>query len=277
MHWQITVAAARRDRLCPEDADRLAAMGTIARVAGPSLRLWAIADEHAHILVAADRATAGHLASAVARALRRLPGVPELAAARFTAVNGRDHLTTLVGYVLRQSSHHGIRVHPARWNGSCLPDLVGARRLPGHRAEGLAADLPRVDIAALALRGVGVEPLAPLDLPRIRDLGPARPFDASAAAIGRGALTGSERIVIAAREAYAALCVGAGVPAAEARRIAGIPGRSWTRLAAGDGDPAWMATIRARLALDIAIARAIERSATSDHALSTPVARPRGL
>jgi hypothetical protein len=190
VHWQLTFAAIGRTRLYPRAVERLAAVRTVARVGGDALRLFSIVDEHVHTVVAADRVAAGHLASAMARALGALPGAATLAPVHVSAVNGRSHLETLVRYLIQQPHHHGISVHPALWSGACLPDLAGARRIPGFDRQGIIDDLPRLDIAGTALRCAGiVERLVPSKDADLRSLGASRLWAAVLDACGRTELT----------------------------------------------------------------------------------------
>src|SRR5690606_6732314 len=48
----------------------------------------------------------------------------------------------LVTYVVRQPEHHGLG-DPATYDGTCFPDLVGARRLDGFDSNAWREHLPR--------------------------------------------------------------------------------------------------------------------------------------
>jgi hypothetical protein len=72
--------------------------------------------------------------------------------ARLRPVADRAHLRRLVGYLAGQPRHHGA----GTFDGTCLPDLLGARRM-GFDAGPLATQLPRENLGALALQGAGFD------------------------------------------------------------------------------------------------------------------------
>jgi hypothetical protein len=66
------------------------------------------------------------------------------------AVRSQGHLFDTFHYVLRQETRHGIALD-RHHDGSCLPDLVGARVIAPWLAVRVAAHLPRLDPSDLGL------------------------------------------------------------------------------------------------------------------------------
>lgn len=86
-------------------------------------------DDHSHFVVFADAAEIGRVGRAIRLALRALGA--DLEPADVRPVENRAHMQHLVGYLLTQPQHHELTVRPSTWSGSCFPDLVGARVVPG--------------------------------------------------------------------------------------------------------------------------------------------------
>jgi hypothetical protein len=158
----LTIASDGRQVLFPSEEARRAAVRVLARVVGPAALLFRVVDDHLHVVVGWERARVGWLSRALVLGLRPLAAAP-VEGARVRPVESRAHLESLVGYVLSQTSHHGLAEHPALWTGSCFRDLVGARWLPPLAGrERLSAHLPRLPPSALqravGLSGRAVEP-----------------------------------------------------------------------------------------------------------------------
>ena len=107
-----------------------------------ALALFCAVDDHLHLVP--RTALPRFLARDVIRSIHRV--LPD---ARFQTpfvrpVASRKHLERLVSYLLGQPRHHALPVHPALWPGACLPDLLGARLLPGFDPRVLAGELPRL-------------------------------------------------------------------------------------------------------------------------------------
>ncbi len=156
--FHITLASAGRITLFPEPAELLDAVRVLARVAGPRLLLFSVVDDHLHVVLQSEPESTRHAASGLSRALRAA-GAPPLARAHVRPVDGRSHLETLVGYLVRQPVKHGLIAPVATWAGTCAPDLLGARLLPGFDPTAIARALPRVDVPAQVRRVLGVGPL----------------------------------------------------------------------------------------------------------------------
>ena len=106
----------------------------------PDLLLFALVDDHLHLVVATDQPAA--VAGIVLKMLRhRCPS--RIDAPRRTAVEGRAHLERLVGYLGLQPEKHGLAAVGALYPGGSLIDLLGARRLEGFDPERLWRHLPR--------------------------------------------------------------------------------------------------------------------------------------
>jgi REP element-mobilizing transposase RayT len=128
--WHLTYASDGRNPLFPDEVACRKAVRVLGRVAGTSTVLFSIVDDHLHLVLWCDRQRRGRLARALVQALRQVAPVP-VESARVRAVENRSHMKWLVDYVLSQTIHHGIPSHPALWSGSCFPDLIGARQVPG--------------------------------------------------------------------------------------------------------------------------------------------------
>lgn len=128
-------------------------------------------------MVDGARAQAGRQAQKLALTLRPHLAHP-LASARIRPVQDRAHLINLLGYLIKQPAHHTLGVHPALWEGSCLPDLLGARLLPGLQL-GIWGLAPRLSVADVARRA-GLETWDPCAFP---ELTPSRLIAAVAAVL----------------------------------------------------------------------------------------------
>jgi hypothetical protein len=246
--WHITMAAARRGTWFVDPPVQLAIVRAVARLGGGALLLFCVVDEHLHLVCYGTREQVGRIAGAISQTLTKRLKVVGMEPCRTREVDGRSHLQNLVPYVLTQTVHHHIPVHPAPWRGSCLADLVGARRLPGFDPGAIARALPRWDVEerALSAAGLGNAPLEPASDEQLRALGPAAVWKAAAAAVGRVGLEGNERSEVAARVAYAHLAK----DWKEARNAAGLSEAGWSRLTQRTPDPGLIEAIRRRVALD---------------------------
>jgi hypothetical protein len=253
--FHITVRSDGGDRLFPEEDQLLGATRAVARIGGRHQLLFNVADNHGHSVVDGDAKTARYVAASLRRVLARLPGGRPLEPARIKPVNGRSHLENLVPYVLTQTAHHGLAKHPAAWIGSCLPDLVGARILPGFDRTRLEAALPRYPLDEAALLTVGLDfPLPHPDREALRALGATRLWRAAGAAVGVEEPVRKHPIEVAARVVYVALAKEAGIVDREARETAKIARSAWYRLAEVAPDGRLLAVVRQQLALQHAIA-----------------------
>ena len=252
--FHLTFATDGRLPLFPAEAPRLAALHAIGRVVGDRVLLFCLVDDHAHVALEADPARVGALARGALLALRPLARQVEPAHVR--TVESRSHLEWLVRYVLRQPIKHGMSGHPALWSGSCFPDLVGARVVPGlEPVPRLMAALPRFRLReAFAHVGLPREELLPVDDDGIRDLG-ALPL-ARAAAFATASplpLVGKHAATTRARAATCRLAREVGIATRDVTRVLSITPQAAGRLARKEPDPRLLRAVRLRLALEAAV------------------------
>lgn len=254
--WHLTWATELREVIFSSEDSRRFALRALLRVAGERTVLFNIVDDHIHLVVKAESAEVGRLGAAVLFAMRPLSPV-RIDPARVREVEGRAHLERLVHYVLDQSTHHGLDVHPALWSGSCFADLIGARVLPGF-SNRLGSLLPRFRLrtAYSAVRLSRDQPLEPLTGAAVRSLGACRLRDAASAAVAApGPLLGSEDHVLDARAAVVIIGLSEGFSTSELSFALGLPLRNVQRLAHRGVDERILRATRLRLALEEAIAK----------------------
>ena len=243
MTTHITIAAEGRATLFVGAAAITTAARLVARVGGERLELFAIVDDHVHLLVRGD---GGGAASGMSRAMRAA-GAAGLQHAFLRAVEGRTHHTSLIGYLCRQVVKHGLREHPALYAGTCAPDLLGVRALAEFDARRIGESLPRLDVRAEAARSCGVGPgaLRAATDAEIAAIGTARLW---AIARGAGGIVGSERDyhAVAVRAAFASLATGS---TSEVATATGLGDRMVRRLRSTEPDARLVEAIRRRVAL----------------------------
>ena len=137
--WHVTIATVDRAPLHRSEEALLTLVRMVDRVIGHRLVLFCVADDHFHLVLEGPQP-----AIAVAGLSCALTwGVSvDIARPFLKQVADRAHLATLVGYVLAQPVEHGFG-SVATWPGSCLADLVGARRLGRFGSGPLRSWLPR--------------------------------------------------------------------------------------------------------------------------------------
>jgi REP element-mobilizing transposase RayT len=254
MHiWHLTYASDGRNPLFPDEAACRKAIRVLGRVAGTSTVLFNIVDDHLHLVLWCDRQRRGRLARALVQALRQVASVP-VEPARVRAVENRAHMKWLVDYLLSQTIRHGIPTHSALWSGSCFPDLIGARWVPGLELQ-LRKALPRFRMRDI-YRAVGLTagPFAPLPLEGVRSAGMARLASATGAALAVGPiLSGKSSPVVHARRAVAQLANQAGMGIADVAWALDIAPRSVRRLHGPRVDAGTTKAVRMRLTLENAV------------------------
>ncbi len=204
--WHLTFPARGRLALFPTEALRRQALHRLAPTVTDRALLFCLVDDHVHLVLRAERAEAGRIGQAVLFALRAV--APHLQRAHIRPVEGRSHLLWRVRYCLQQPSHHGLQTHPALYSGSCLPDLLGARLLPGLRLC-LHEELPRLRAGELLSHvglsevGLSEDPLVEPDEAELRGVGFHSLMEVSAAALaldlplaGHGPLAVAARIAV---------------------------------------------------------------------------------
>jgi len=114
-----------------------------------ALVAFALADNHAHLLMACDRAMAGNVAHRTMLALRSALEIDvPFEAARIRPVVDQRHLSHACRYVLRQHAHHGLEVDPL-CDSTSLPDLLGLRLVAPDLRGRVRELLPRLRIDEL--------------------------------------------------------------------------------------------------------------------------------
>lgn len=236
--FHVTLATEGRFAL----TDPLAIVATIVRVCGDLLLLFAVVDDHVHLVMIGDRFTVGRRVSGLVRAL----GL-DFAPARVRPVADRSHLRSLVGYVAGQPRHHGA----GTWDATCLPDLLGARRM-GFDLGPLAAQLPRENLASLALEGArfDVRAIVPASDALVLSHGPVKGYRAALATAGLTARGERTALRVEVDRAWRQLARAVGLRR-EARDAAGIAERTWQRMANEPADPSRVDAIRRRIAYDV--------------------------
>jgi hypothetical protein len=178
---------------------------------------------HVHILAICDRIEAGKLARAVAIALRKVLGIGcPFSRARIKPIADHRHLESTFWYVLRQEKHHRVSADPLH-DGSCLPDLIGARVTLARRGSAVALGTAMVEAVAQLLPRVQRRKLveeiggAQLDaaIPTLEHLG-----DAAAAAFGLADITTRSWVTPLACRAAAHAARGLGTTAQVATQLA---------------------------------------------------------
>jgi hypothetical protein len=248
--WHLTISSVSRLALFPEPHQRRRALWKLAEVLGEVLALFCIVDDHLHVVVVCDSDVLGARVRALTRVVRALAAV-EVNPTHVRRVEGRRHMQTLLDYLLRQPGKHELPGHPALWEGSCLPDLLGARRLPGLRSR-LAEALPRATQAdILHAAGLSTAPLIPVALDELRTLGASRLLHAAAAAaVADPQLRGKHKAEAEARRAACHLARAARIPLPELAWQLGVTSRATRRMAGHPAGRSLATTVRLRLALE---------------------------
>ncbi len=248
--WHLTFATDGRNPLFPDESACRKAVRALGRVAGSSAVLFNVVDEHIHLVLWCDRPRCGRLAQALLRALRPLASAP-VDPARIKPVESRAHMKRLVDYVLSQTIHHDIPVHPALWTGSCFSDLIGAREVPGLELQ-LKRALPRFRMRDI-YQAVGLTdgPLAPLPPEAVRSAGISRLVAATGATLAVGpTLSGNSAPVVHARRVTAQLAHQSQIAIADVAWALRITPRAAYRLLQPQVDVATSKAVRVRLALE---------------------------
>jgi len=252
--WHLTFSTDGRNPLFPDEYTRRRALRVLARVAGSRSALFAIVDEHLHLVLFCDRQRAGRLARATLIAVRPLAAAVVEPAHR-RAVQSRSHMSWLLDYLLTQPRRHGLPVHPAIWTGSPFPDLIGARQLPGLELK-LRKALPRFRIRDL-YRAVGLSPggpLLPLPLETVRAQGIARLVAATTSALAVGpSLRGNRAELVHARRVAAQLAHQCGISLTDTAWALKLTPRAARRLLEPEQDSGPLEAVRLWLALENAV------------------------
>jgi REP element-mobilizing transposase RayT len=255
--WHMTFESEGRQVLFRGEAALNAAVLTLARVAGRDLLLFSIVDDHIHLAVSGGRSRVGRLSHSLQLALRPLAATQLRTGAHVKAIEKRTHLERLVGYILRQPQHHGLRACPALWTGSCFLDLVGARTV-GVLGVPLDAVLPRYRLVqAMPFVGLPAREIVAADNDRVRRAGVYRLAAAAGAVVGAPpGLADGSRESGSARQLTAVLATSAGMSTRDIALALNITIRSAQRRALAPPVPFLLQAVRIRLALEEAVAAA---------------------
>ncbi len=248
--WHLTFADEGRNPLVFSEQARRLIVRTVTRVAGRCLSLFGVVDDHLHVVVLCLRRRAGRLAQALTLAL--VPFNPRLRASTPRPVEGRQHMESLVPYILKQVwRHQVVGAHPALWSGSCFQDLIGARVLDGLALQ-IGAALPRFELRTVYRAvGLNIDQLAPLGCEAIRALGAARLVAGASAALCVGPRQGGNTAGVArARRCVAQLAVRVGISLPEVAWALGISPCTARRLSVGPAETAAQRATLRRLSLE---------------------------
>lgn len=232
MHvWHLTWSTASRHPIAAQEADRRALVRLLGRIAGDSVALFCIADDHLHVVLFCTEAVRGRIAQALSLALAAACS-ETVCPAHTRRVEERSHLAWLANhYILGQPIKHGLASHPALWSGSCFPDLAGARVIPGLRLRIFEA-LPRWRLGdAFVAVGLPRVPLIPTGDALARGLGATRVVAGVASACaGDAGLRGKGDCESLGRLAAARICSAATISTGEIAFSLGITPQAVNRL-----------------------------------------------
>ncbi len=192
--FQVVFRAVDDRVLAPDPGTRRALATTILRI-GRDKGLFGTGagDTHAHAILACNDAKVGRFVHDARLALRARLGF-DIAPPSIKPIRDVWHAQSLLGYVHRQDTHHGVVLDPVR-EATSLPDLLGLRVGNLWVADRVRAVVPRVTRTEL-LRHWGIE-----ELVEAVDLGTLA--EAGAAAVGITTLEGRHALVVEARRACA--------------------------------------------------------------------------
>lgn len=185
------------------DLRRVLARSVYRVAAGFPLAAFGAADNHLHLEVLGDRATAGRLAHRVGCSLHWSLGLTaELAPVRYKPLVDQGHKRSTFHYALNQRNHHGVQCDPYL-DASSLPELLGMRVLDaGNTLHLVREHLPRLQRHEL-LRHLGPREFEPACDEQLRALVDADRYDllrdAAAGAVGLGRTQGRQPEAVAAR------------------------------------------------------------------------------
>lgn len=252
--FHLAFASFGRHHPFPGQVQVRAAIHALARVAGSRLVIFGIAAEQVHVVLHCERPRAGLLARALLKSLRAVAGPAGLEPARLQPVADSDHLLWLHDYLVQLPLRAGVPGHPALWDGSPLPDLLGARWVPPFSQQ-LSQLLPGYQpIRACQLLGLHALP-ALVSPAQARLLGIGRIGAAAAAAMAAPPLLqGRTGPQVIARRAASRLARRAGLPPSELSWAFGQTRRTAYRLASAPLPAGALEAVQLRLGLEQAAA-----------------------
>lgn len=246
----LTAERERRFPLFTEEKHYLEALHRIGRVCRGNLVLFALIAEHLHLIALLSRAAAGRLAHRVLLTLRPMVQTP-LATSYIKEVEGPGHMYRSVRYELKQPTKHDMPGPPALWPGSCLPELVGARLIPGLTLR-IQEALPTFQVKqALKILGLPGEMILPAGRRQLRAAGASRLVAATAAALGaEPTLKGNRTRETTARRVLAHIAAKIEMPFPEIKSATGLDEHSLWRLRGREVSGETIDAIRRRVALE---------------------------
>jgi hypothetical protein len=224
----LTFSTRGRMPVAPSSSHRRALVRALLRVAGTRVALFAVVDDHVHVVVMGS--DLGRVARVLCFALRACSPA-ELDAAYTRPVRTRAHAEWLLGYLLGQWSRHDLSAHPALTSGSCFAELSGSRAVPGWTWN-LSELLPRLKLRQ-AYTHVGLDSeLREATPSEVQAAGATRLAAAAAfAAAAAWPLLGNSYEVAMARRAVAAVGASVEIAASELARALEVEVRQVARLA----------------------------------------------
>lgn len=253
--WQIVLSTTDRHPMFRSESDLRSAVRVLAHTLGREAALFCIVDDHAHVVLDCERPVVTWRARSLCRVMRARAATT-IAPSYISPVKSRSHMRTLVGYVLDQTKHHQLPVHPALWTGSCFMDLVGARALPGLEPR-LHRVLPRLTVGEVCEAvGLSEQDLTPLDRDELHALGAARLRSAASAVLAVGPKldqAGRQRFHV--RALTTQVGVEAGLPPSELSWVLGCTRRHILRLRQTPIPEPLVRMVGVRLAIEQAVAR----------------------
>jgi hypothetical protein len=224
----LTVRSDGSQAILGEVDARLEAVRRVTAHLGCSTLFFSVADTHWHSLNAVPVDRLGVVRRDLEAVFRHLDQ-GSFERPHFKPVENIGHLLSCFNYVLGNREKHDLPGDPHADPGSCAPDLLGARILPGFDPQAWRAHLPRFEPRDLFSR-VGLRPVEQASNDVIRERGAVRLVEAAAAAVARPALRGNTPEVVAARVAVVRIGLNAGFAPSELAyalevRRQGIPER----------------------------------------------------
>jgi hypothetical protein len=189
----------------PSTALRRELARSVYRVAvGYPLASFGAADNHLHVELLADRATAGRFAHALMCSLHWALDLPvEFAPVRYKPLADQGHKLATLHYTLGQRNHHGVQSDPFM-DACSLPELFGMRLVPTATISVVREHFPRLQRGDL-VRHLGMDTLLPAGDEHVElllELGRHDLLrDAAAGAVAAPSLDGQRSEVVAARTA----------------------------------------------------------------------------
>lgn len=251
--YHLTWATQGRQPAFPAEEARRAVLRVLASVVGRDIVLFAIVDDHVHIVLILNPARLRRVQAALSKVLNNRSAAP-FSSPYMRPVETRTHMNSLVAYCLNQFPHHGLADDPATATGSCFPDLIGARRLPGMNLQ-IATALPRFrQRDAYEAVGLAAE-VVPAEDAELRHLGAARLAELVAETLGVGpGFVGNGASIATARRVAARLALDVGFRPRDIAEPLAITAIAAARLAIRPVEEADLRAVRKRVALLNAVA-----------------------